>query len=274
MLVSMSSLLEGLAYNQSPFRKFVPDEINLRDQRNQHQSRRLKVLNQLIEAGICEDGKKRVISKEYESLIDDLGESLCSTNKKTEVDWSHGYLLGALVDEVFSEDNGGFCADFGTARGFSAISVALALEFKRSPGMVMTFDILPQNKKMFWNSPVDAFGPQTRTQIWRNLPISNSLERLIFFEGPISQSVKKAWTNRVRLAFLDSQLTFEQVKLELIWVIGKQKKGDLVVLDDFGSASFSGVKEAAMTLLSSAGYQLLGEIDTGTKKIGILRCTS
>lgn len=62
---------------------------------------------------------ERVISAEYEYWIDEIGESLCSTNKKTEVDWSHGYVLGALVEELFSEESGGFCADFGTARGFS-----------------------------------------------------------------------------------------------------------------------------------------------------------
>ena len=64
-----------------------------------------------------------------------------------------------------------FILETGTARGFSAICMAKALEDNNRDGLILTYDVLPHSIKMFWNSISDNLcGPQTRSELlnyWR-----------------------------------------------------------------------------------------------------------
>lgn len=50
----------------------------------------------------------------------------------------------------------------GTARGFSALCMAKALSDQQRAGMILTFDILPHETKMYWNCVDDHDGPQDK----------------------------------------------------------------------------------------------------------------
>lgn len=191
----------------------------------------------------------RKIDAETLHDLDDLGKKLALVQTKRTSDWVHGYLLFGLISSTDNFAIDSVFLDFGTARGFSALAMRFALDKRDSPNVVITMDILPHNEEMFWSSVVDEGGPLSRNQIW------SSFERkgpVVVQTGPISQTLRHLHVDRVQLAFLDSQHSWEQVAMELKFVFDRQKKGDLVVLDDFG-ASFPGVSFAARSVLK--GYE-------------------
>ena len=46
----------------------------------------------------------------------------------------------------------------GTARGYSSICMSKALNDRKQKGKIFTIDILPNNKKMYWNCIEDHKG--------------------------------------------------------------------------------------------------------------------
>lgn len=195
-----------------------------------------------------------------------MGAKLCLTDKVSGIDWTHGYVLTAVVLKELKQDFNGVVLDFGTARGFSAIALAEAIRESESNLPVVTMDILPHDEKMFWNSPIDRNGKQSRAEIWSQLDAGDSI---IFLEGPISQSLRMLGMNRIRLAFLDSQHSREQVETELSYVSARQKSGDIVVLDDFGSSGFHGVVAGAQSVFSRNNYSKVAEVSSLHKTVAV-----
>ena len=70
------------------------------------------------------------------------------------VSYAHGRLLYSCIrkyckDHSIKQIN---ILETGTARGFSSLCMAKALEDHNISGKIITLDILPVNKKIFWNS--------------------------------------------------------------------------------------------------------------------------
>lgn len=116
------------------------------------------ILDSLSNQGLIAKSKHGFISQRLEERPDILGAKLCLTDKVSGIDWTHGYVLTAIVLKELKQDFNGVVLDFGTARGFPSIALAEALRESESNLPVVTMDILPHDEKMFWNSPIDRNG--------------------------------------------------------------------------------------------------------------------
>ena len=268
LVVSASQFLLKISYVRKPFKKFRLSDLEIKEIVDAHELNKSAILQSLSDQGLGLGSKKVRSERGWEVRIDSLATDLCLTEKKSSVDWSHGYVLTAVIHKYLTRQSAGVALDFGTARGFSAIIMAEGLKEVESTIPVLTMDILPHEEKMYWNSPVDRLGRRARSEIWSSLNAANGI---VFLEGPISRSLKILGVNRVRLAFLDSQHTREQVETELRFVTSRQEKGDLIVFDDFGSSGFNGVVAGAKSVLSNQNYFLEAQLDSLHKTVAIWR---
>ncbi|SFP04963.1 Predicted O-methyltransferase YrrM [Qipengyuania nanhaisediminis] len=140
----------------------------------------------------------------------------------------------------------------GTARGFSAICMAKALDDAGVNGHVITIDRLPHLNPIFWNCIDDLDGKKTRRELlepWRSL-----CDRITFLQGDTLNQIRKVGLNRVNFAYLDAQHSREDVLNEFAFVKRLQFKGDIVFFDDVTREQFPGVCDAVDELEQREDY--------------------
>lgn len=172
------------------------------------------------------------------------------TIKKSECCYAHGRLLyTALSDYLLKKPKELskekiIIIETGTARGFSAICMAKALDDNNKEGLILTFDLLPHSTRMFWNSITDHLnGSQTRAQLlnnWNNL----CQNYILFHQGNTRLELPKIYTERVHFAFLDGAHTYNDLMFEFNQIKNKQKPGDIIVYDDYDYKKFPGIVKA------------------------------
>lgn len=247
LLASFGGRLESLAYNSNPFAKW---SLNPQEEQELFETTSKRVRSNFL-IWVTSDGFSGLgISAPSERTLDRIdsdGRMLSMVSNKQYPDWIHGYLISSLIASLEPSAGPFLMLDLGTARGFSALTMGRALQGQGLPGLVISMDFLPHNRQMFWSSPVDINGKISRGQIWDRM---NAPSNIVFLEGPISQSLRRLEVRSINLAFLDSQHSTEQVGFELSYIIARQTKGDLIVLDDFGP-EFPGVSAAAKQYLSN-----------------------
>tara|TARA_A100001015_G_scaffold317519_1_gene434721 strand:- start:10699 stop:11565 length:867 start_codon:yes stop_codon:yes gene_type:complete len=141
----------------------------------------------------------------------------------------------------------------GTARGFSAICMAKALAELEQPGKIVTFDVLPHNKKMFWNCIDDLEGPKTRSELlykWKDL-VS---DYIFFHQGDTIIELPKVKVERIHFAFLDGAHTYDDVMFEFLEISNKQLPGDMIIYDDYTPNQFSGLVKAVDEICEKFRY--------------------
>ena len=78
----------------------------------------------------------------------------------------------------------------GTARGFSSLCMAKALDDAKVSGKITTFDILPHDQPILWNCIADIDGPKSRAELL--LEYEPLLEKyLVFIQGDSKLQHKK-----------------------------------------------------------------------------------
>jgi predicted O-methyltransferase YrrM len=87
--------------------------------------------------------------------------------KKSEICYQHGRLLYAALARYLRERARHHLTivETGTARGFSALCMARALDDGGASGKILSFDVLPHDTPMLWNSVADDGGPRTRAEL-------------------------------------------------------------------------------------------------------------
>lgn len=141
----------------------------------------------------------------------------------------------------------------GTARGFSALCLAKALEDTGITGKIVTFDVLPHDVPMFWNCFRDAEGPRTRAALLSDY--APLLERDIIFQcGDTGSDLARMRFGRIHFAFLDSVHSYDHVMREFAAIQSQQQAGDMLVFDDYSSDQYPGVVRAADEICQSHGY--------------------
>jgi predicted O-methyltransferase YrrM len=124
----------------------------------------------------------------------------------------------------------------GTARGFSAVCMAKALDDAGVKGSITTYDIIPHNQLLYWNCIDDhKKGLQTRQQLlepWKDL-----LHYIRFITGDTKTTLKRS---EVDFAFLDGGHTYEDVCHEFNRLVNPK----VVVFDDYTPHQFPGVCKA------------------------------
>ena len=144
-----------------------------------------------------------------------------------------------------------FILETGTARGFSAICMAKALEDNKD-GLILTYDVLPHCKNVL-NPSDNSCGPQTRSELlkyWGDL----CQKYILFNQGDTRLELGKIYIDRVHFAFSDGAHTYKDVMFEFSHIKDKQKKGDIVVYDDYNIKKFPGIVKAVDEICNKYSY--------------------
>lgn len=158
--------------------------------------------------------------------------------------YQHGRVLYAALRRYLQEHSGPLTIlETGTARGFSAVVMARALEDAGAQGRIITFDLLPHDTAMYWNCIDDHDKPKTRRGLltpWA--PLID--QRIIFAESDSRIGLARTATGRVGFAFLDGAHSYEDVLNEFEAVAARQQEGDIIVFDDYSENVFPGLVRA------------------------------
>lgn len=191
--------------------------------------------------------------------LSDLALHTQITVKKSRLCYAHGRVLYSALSNYISKlpdkdkANKINILETGTARGFSALCMAKALQDQKRPGLILTFDNLPHSKKMFWNCIDDLDGPKSRSELlekWKDL-IENYI---LFHQGDTLIQLKKNYLERINFCFLDGSHTYKDVMFEFNQIKNHQKTGDMIVYDDYTINQFPGIVKAVDEICSNFNY--------------------
>lgn len=175
--------------------------------------------------------------------------------KRSEICYQHGRLLYATLAQYARTRAHDHLTivETGTARGFSALCMAKAMEDVGATGKIVSFDVLPHDAPIFWNCISDADGPRTRAELLRDY--GTLLERyVIFHRGDTKDELAKIHMARVHFAFLDSVHEYDHVMAEFASIRDCQRPGDVLFFDDYTPDAYPGVVKAADEICGSHGY--------------------
>ncbi len=200
-------------------------------------------------------------SKISQEWIDNLALYTQVTKKKSKICYAHGRVLfSALSNYIDSclniNKNKIIIFETGTARGFSSLCMALALKKKNVSGLICTFDVLPHNVPIYWNSISDENGPISRSEIlkpWKNLV----QEYILFIQGNTLIELPKFNVDRINFAFLDGAHTYNDIMFEFSNIQTKQLEGDIIIYDDYSPKKFPELVKAIDEICENFKYSRL-----------------
>ena len=180
--------------------------------------------------------------------------------KNSPLCWQHGRILYSTLSSWLNEHQGEEYKaltiwETGTARGFSSLCMSKELFEMGREGRIVTFDVLPHNKKIYWNCIDDLEGPKTRSELlnsWKKL-VSRYI---IFQQGDSKLNLKKVATDRIHFAFLDGSHSFDDVMFEFKQIKDFQKSGDVIVYDDYNIDQFPGLVKAVDEICKEFRYKI------------------
>ena len=175
--------------------------------------------------------------------------------KQSPTCYQHGRLLYASLARYIRERCGRQLniVETGTARGFSALCMAKALSDAGATGKIASFDVLPHDTRIFWNSIHDADGPRTRAELLAEY--TDLIESyVVFHRGDTRLALRKIAFPRVHFAFLDSAHTYDHVMAEFATIGARQRAGDVLFFDDYTPDAYAGVVRAADEICDAHGY--------------------
>ncbi len=175
--------------------------------------------------------------------------------KKSPNSFIHGRILFSefasyLHNSLDSVDKGITAIDIGTARGYSALCLAKASQLSSYNISIHTFDVLPNDVKMYWNSISDLeHGAMTRRDLlqpWEEL-IS---KYCTFYCGTTRHLLKLIDFPEINFAYVDGSHKYIDIVFELNYLANKITKPGVILCDDYDEVLFPGVVKAVNYLLS------------------------
>jgi len=176
--------------------------------------------------------------------------------KKSKLNYQHGRILYTTLSKYIQDNscNSINIIETGTARGFSSICMSKAINDTGKSGLIYTCDIIPHNKKIYWNCIDDADSKKTRKELlshWKD-----EVKNIKFYKGKSETIFKKIRVERFHFAFLDAVHDYKEVISEFKYVRNKQKKGDIIVFDDVTASLFPGVVKAIDEVRKNKEYSI------------------
>ncbi len=175
--------------------------------------------------------------------------------KKSPLCYAHGRVLYAAVSHWLSINRYQHVnvIETGTARGFSSVCIAKALNDFGVAGSIVTFDLLPSNHPIYWNCINDNDSKLNRFDLlkkWRDL-----VEKyIIFIQGDTKVMLPKIGIGRIHFAYLDGSHTYKDVMFEFEQIYKYQKIGDMIIFDDYSKSKFPGLVMAVDEICKDYSY--------------------
>lgn len=176
--------------------------------------------------------------------------------KKSKINYYHGKILYALVSEHIALNNLEYIniLETGTARGYSSLCMSKAINNMKIKGKIYTIDILPHNKKMFWNCIDDHDGKRTRAELlvhWKDY-----VQNIEFITGFSKNILQKIDLKRINFAFLDGAHNLRTIKKEYEYVSQRQKKNDIIFFDDITNDIFPELSDFIRVIEKNNTYKV------------------
>ena len=203
--------------------------------------------------------------------FENLALHLQVVKKKSTLNYQHGRLLYSRLRNYLSKksDKVVNILETGTARGFSSICLSKALNDSNRIGLIVTLDIIPHNKNLFWNCIDDESGKKTRAKLLEQW--ESETKNIIFLEGSSKSTLSKLHIDRIHFSFLDAQHTELEVLNEFNYVKSRQISGDIIIFDDYSPGLFDGVVNAIKQIEYDGLYEI--EIINNTNQRGYVIAT-
>lgn len=148
--------------------------------------------------------------------------------KKNPPNWMHGRILYALGRSYLAREAGEqYWLDIGSAKGFSAMCMAWALDDSEREGRVLSLDVIDPNSREPRNSVDDSKTLAEFTQDY--LPMGSDV---MFMQGSAADVIGSGAPERINFAFIDGSHLYDGVKSDISVVAPRQQPGDIILFDD------------------------------------------
>lgn len=170
-----------------------------------------------------------------EKLLRGAAETLACPVKANPPNWQHGRVIYAALRAYLRNrkpDDFVLCLDIGTAKGFSALMAAYALEHAGQVGVVASVDIVDPAARVSRNTVADLAegGPRTVPELLKPFPEASRIQ--LYGGGSAKLFATAQPGGRINFAYVDGKHTYGAVAFEMDALAHHQQPGDLVVIDD------------------------------------------
>lgn len=195
-----------------------------------------------------------------EVFINELALLTQITIKGSDLNYQHGRIIYFLLKNYINKHEKLIThinlLDIGTARGFSSIIMSNIMSKYDYTSNIFTFDILPHNKKMYWNCIADTqYGKQTRDSLLKSY--KELTDKITFITGTTKEKLKKIKLDRINFAFVDGSHEYEDVSFEYQYISNRQTKGDIIFFDDVTENKFNGIVKLINEISLTNSYNII-----------------
>jgi len=175
--------------------------------------------------------------------------------KESKICYQHGRILYSFLCDYINSFNYKMVniLEIGTARGFSSLCMAAALQKMGIEGEITTIDPLPHDHKMYWNCINDIEKENSRSDILSNYRALTT-KYIKFIEGKSEIMLNKTIYSRIHFAFLDGGHEYENIIFEFQYINKFQEIGDIIIFDDYNMNLFPGIVRAVDEICINYNY--------------------
>ena len=193
------------------------------------------------------------------NFINDLALISQISIKKSEVNYQHGRLIYSILNNYIKLNqnnlNNFLFIDVGTAKGFSSVIISKCAMDSAVNYKIFSFDLIPHNKKIFWNSIKDIEGKSSREELLKDY--KDYTNNVKYIKGRTKNKFKIISSyERINFAFLDGSHDYDDVKFEFNFIKKKQKKGDIILFDDVTDGHFNGIVKLVNEIYQNQEYEI------------------
>ena len=178
--------------------------------------------------------------------------------KDSEINWTHGFVILKTLREYLQKNKLAkvVILETGTAAGFSSVIMSYALKLQKKNYQIFTIDILPHEKKIYWNRISDHLvGKTSRKELLNEY--SEFLHNIEFINDVSKNFFKnKPSFDRINFAFIDGSHEYEDAKIEFDFIDKHNFKNDVIILDDYSPGKYDGIVKITNYIKSLKKYDV------------------
>jgi len=184
-------------------------------------------------------------------------------------DFNFGAFLHYTLKKYIKKKNKDITIlEVGTAKGFSTLCFSLALNDYKFNSKIISLDVISSYEKFFQKTFLGNF-KVSRREIMSKIE-SNLLNKIIFLQGDSLSDLKKIYLNQIDFCFLDGEHNRKYLSNELNYVEKFQKRGDLIIVDDYNKELFPEVFDTVNEFVQDKSYKVSNDNFDESHKVAVL----